>query len=195
MKGGSRFGAGRPATRPQTSYVAQLDARRLAREGLLAAGTGTTWKWSNGLVAAMTVRSHDLELSYRYSFSDGARTIEARVELEKTPCGFGGSRTWFTCPQCYKRVAILYLWGRPRCRGCARVAYPSQSEDATARSWRRTRKLEKRLAPDGREWRYRRPKGMRLATFERLTAAYWKEEEVRDMALAAFVDRMRRYLN
>lgn len=195
MKGGNRYGAGRPATKQQTGRVAQLDVRRLARERLLAAGTSTTWKWSNGLVAAVTVHSHDLALSYRYSFSDGDRNIEVRIELETTPCGFGGSRTWFACPRCHKRVAILYLWGWPRCRVCARMAYPSQSEDAIARSWRRTRKLEKKLAPDGGEWSYQRPTGMRLATFERLTGAYWKEEDLRDMALADFVARMGHFLN
>jgi hypothetical protein len=67
------------------------------------------------------------------------------------------------------------------------MGYPSQSEDTMARSWRRTRKIETKLAGGAREWNYRRPKGMRKATFERLREAYWREEEIRDRALADFI--------
>lgn len=191
MKGGWRYGAGRPGWRPKTGYAARLDVRRLARDGYLAPGLGITWRWTNGQTAACTAETDGLRLSYRYEFTDGARDIEVRVNLIRTPCHLGGSRVWFGCPRCGRRVAILYLWGWPRCRTCSRMSYPSQSEDAIARSWRRTRKLEERLSGGAGEWKYRRPKGMRLATYERLMAAYWHEEEVRDMALLAYMDRHR----
>lgn len=189
MKGGSRWGAGRPASRPKTTNAVRLDVRRLASEGLLAPGQSMTWRWSNGQTATCTIEADALRLTYRYEFSNGPRDIEARIPLTQTPCHLGGSRTWFGCPRCGRRIATLYLWGWPSCRTCARMSYPSQSEDALGRSWRRTHKLQTQLAGGDREWNYRRPKGMRKATFERLRLAYWHEEEVRDMALAAFMTR------
>jgi hypothetical protein len=68
--------------------------------------------------------------------------------------------------------------------------YLSQSEDALGRSWRRTQKIEKQLSGGVGEWNYRRPKGMRRATFERLQEAYYNEEEIRDNALFAFMAGM-----
>jgi hypothetical protein len=189
VKGGWRWGAGRPASRPKTSMAARLDVRRLAREGLLVPGQSVTWRWSNGQTATCAVEADTLRLSYRYEFTNGARDIESRIALTRTPCHLGGSRVWFGCPWCGQRAAILYLWGQPSCRTCARMAYASQSEDAIGRSWRRTHKLQARLTGGTGEWDYRRPKGMRRATFERLRHAYWHEEEVRDMALAAFMAR------
>ena len=190
MKGGYRSGAGRPASRPQTSWSVRLDVRKLARDGLLTPDCQTTWRWSNGLVTTLAAHTHHLALSYRYTFAEGPRDVQSNVVLEKTPCQFGGTRTWFACPRCHRRVAILYLWGWPSCRTCARMAYPSQSDDAIGRSWRRTRKIETKLAGGVGEWNYRKPKGMRRATFDRLREAYWQEELLRDDALMAFMARM-----
>ena len=83
----------------------------------------------------------------------------------------------------------MYLRGWLGCRKCSRLVYASQSNDALARSWRRTHKLETRLSGGTGEWNYRRPKGMRVATFERLREALWREEEVREEQLALFAAR------
>jgi len=187
MKGGYRCGAGRPASRPQTSWASRLDVRKLARDGLLTPDRQTTWRWSNGLLATMAADTDHLLITYRFKFAEGEREVQSRIRLTQTPCQFGGARSWFACPRCSRRVAILYLWGYPACRTCCRMGYPSQSEDTMARSWRRTRKIETKLAGGAREWNYRRPKGMRKATFERLREAYWREEEIRDNALAEFM--------
>ena len=187
MKGGYRYGAGRPASRPQTSWASRLDVRKMTRDGVLVAGSTTTWRWSNGLVANITANEASIEVAYCYTFAEGERDVQAQVRLTQTPCPFGGSRSWFACPRCNRRVAILYLWGYPACRACCRMGYPSQSEDAIDRSWRRTWKIETKLAGGASDWNYRRPKGMRKATFERLREAYWAEEEIRDQALMAFM--------
>lgn len=159
----------------------------MARDGVLVGGTATTWRWTSGLLATITAKEASIEVAYRYKFAEGERDVQAQVWLTQTPCQFGGSRSWFTCPRCHGRVAILYLWGYPACRACCRMGYPSQSEDAIGRSWRRTRKIETKLAGGASEWNYRRPKGMRKATFERLREAYWREEQIRDEALVAFM--------
>ncbi len=170
--------------------AARLDVRKMARDGVLTTGATITWRWSSGLLATMAVQETAIALDYLFEFIQGERRVHSHVRLERTPCQFGGSRVWFACPRCHRRVAILYLWGYPACRTCCRMGYPSQSDDATGRSWRRTRKIETKLAGDAREWNYRRPKGMRKATFERLREAYWREEEIRDHALVEFMARM-----
>lgn len=159
----------------------------MAREGVLVDGTTTTWRWSNGLLATLAAETDHLLITYRYTFTEGEREVQTRIRLMQTPCEFGGARSWFACPRCNRRVAILYLWGYPACRTCCRMGYPSQSEDAIGRSWRRTRKIEERL---GGEWPAPRPKWMRRATYERLWDACCREEEIREQALVAFIERM-----
>lgn len=187
MKGGRRYGAGRPASRPQTSWAARLNLRKMTRDGVLVPGATTTWHWSNGLLVTISANEASIELAYRYTFAEGERDVRAPVRMERTPCRFGGSRSWFNCPRCNRRVAMLYLWGYPACRTCCRMGYPSQSEDAIDRSWRRTRKIEERL---GGEWPARKPKWMRQTTYDRLWEAGCREEEIRNEELLAFMARM-----
>ena len=194
MKGGARSGAGRPAGRAKTNHYCRLDVRQLARAGHLQAGHGGTWAWSNGLWASYSVGFDSVTLSYRFEFSDGGRDIEAPIRLDRTPCNLGGSRAWFCCPGCSRRVAIIYLYGWPRCRTCARLAYPSQSEDMLDRSWRRTFKIERRLACGAGEWNYRRPSGMRRATYDRLKESYWQEDMFRERMLEQFLQARGMYL-
>ena len=186
MKGGRRYGAGRPASRPQTSWAARLNLRKMTRDGVLVPGATTTWHWSNGLLVTISANEASIELAYRYTFAEGERDVRAPVRMERTPCRFGGSRSWFNCPRCNRRVAMLYLWGYPACRTCCRMGYPSQSEDAIDRSWRRTRKIEERL---GGEWPARKPKWMRQTTYDRLWEEGCREEEIRNEELLAFMAR------
>ena len=189
-RGGSRYGAGRPASHLKTGAAIRLGVRELQRHGAFkcaAATVGLTW--SNGATIRAHVESDSVTLEYQFNFAEGWRDISKRVSIERTPCHYGGARLWFRCPRCQGRTASLYLRGWPGCRKCSRLVYASQSDDTLARSWRRTRKLERRLSGGTGEWNYRRPKGMRVATFERLKAAYWREEEWRDDALALFAAR------
>jgi len=168
--------------------AAQLDVRKLARERCLTFECRTTWRWSNGLVADLDVGMDRLLLTYRFQFADGERDVVQGIQIHRTRCRFGGSRPWFACPRCKRRAAILYLWGWPSCRTCARMAYPSQSEDKTGRSWRRSRKIESKL---GGEFPAKKPKWMRRTTYERLWEAGMREEELRDEVLVELVARMR----
>jgi hypothetical protein len=53
--------------------------------------------------------------------------VTYNVELTTTPCFFGGKRYWFTCPNCKKRVGVLYRRFKYfSCRTCNRLAYRSQ---------------------------------------------------------------------
>lgn len=194
-RGGYRSGAGRPGWHAKTTAATRLRVGDLQRHGAFDHAAATVaLTWANGANIQVHVAGDSVTLVYRFKFAEGWRDISQRVGIERTPCHYGGARPWFRCPRCHGRVAVLFLRGWPGCRKCSRLVYPSQSDDALGRSWRRTHKLERLLSGGAEDWNYRRPKGMRLATFERLKAAYWREEEWRDDALALFVARMGFYL-
>lgn len=49
------------------------------------------------------------------------------VPLVTTPCHFGSNRYWFTCPQCNRRIAVLYKLGDTfACRLCHNLTYHSK---------------------------------------------------------------------
>jgi hypothetical protein len=185
-RGGMRCGAGRPGWHLISEHCRRIDVRAWHHAGTLREGYSGSWSWHRG-------SEHSGSIGYaieggcavlRYN-ADGVAIIE-RVTLEKTPCHFGGARTWFRCPRCASRVAVLYMRGaRFACRSCQRVAYASQSEDACGRVWRKQSKIEARL---GEHWQ--RPKGMHRRTHERLMQRVFECEGVRDRALHAFVERM-----
>lgn len=165
----------------------RLDVREWARRGTLWLGYSGSWSWSNSHTGERTG-------SIGYRIEEGAAVLTyslngepkvQRVPILRTACNYGGSRPWFTCPHCAARVALIYLRrGGFYCRQCAQVAYYSQSEDELDRSWRRQRKAEAKL---GEYWA--RPKYMHRKTRERLMATIWQCEEMRDRALAVFMER------
>lgn len=186
-RGGSRFGAGRPSWHVKAEHLRSIDARRWAREGLLAPGKVGGWAWRDPDTGATTASiGYAAEAgAVVLSFTSDDEAVRQRVPILETGCNYGGGRQWFACPRCGRRVAVLYLRGaRFACRHCQRAAYASQSEDEMGRAWRKQRKAEAKL---GANWR--RPKGMHRATRERLLAVIWECERRREDALAAFLSR------
>jgi len=186
-RGGYRYGAGRPAAHAKTSQFLGLDVRSLHRRGLLATGSSFSWTWSRGdetvgTISVSVPESWMVHLDYR---RNGDPRHEA-LRLDHSFCHYGGTRPWFTCPRCGRRVAIVYLGSATGCRQCLRLRYPSQSEDFLSRSWRRTSRILRRLGREAEDTP-RRPSGMRRRTYERLCDAWCREEEFRDDALAAFM--------
>ena len=156
-----------------------IDVRRWNREGLLVPGSAFGWQWSrNGeVVALIQIRAESgrVILTYRHRQNGGEWKDESYpVQLDWTPCNFGGKRPWFLCPAvgCGKRrVAILYGGSIFACRHCHQLAYPSQRETYDDRAARRADKIRERLGweqgilnPKG----WQKPKGMHWRTFERL---------------------------
>lgn len=187
-RGGMRWGAGRPGWHVKAEHCLRIDARRWAREGLFTFGRVGSWVWSNSETGEETGR-----IGYRgeggavaLSFTVNGEPVRQFIQAQQTACHFGGSRSWFACPRCGRRVAVLFLRGTAGfvCRHCGRVAYGSQSDDAMGRAWRKQRKVEAKL---GKNWR--RPKGMHRATHERLMAVILECGERRNEALAAVVAR------
>ncbi len=190
-RGGTRFGAGRPSYRIKAEQSHRLDVRDLARRGLLKSTGAFSWSWNrggepSGNIAVQVESQNTLILRYTFTGGGALRDVSERVGIARTPCPYGGSRPWFRCTRCPRRVAVLYLrQGLFACRHCQRVAYSSQSEDALARSWRKQGKIEAQL---GDCWR--RPKGMRQRTYQGLTDRLTAYECWRDDALAGVMARM-----
>lgn len=193
MKGGWRYGAGRPARYRKAESVPSLDIRRLQRGGHLSCEQRLTWRWSSGAVVDVDAAPDAVVLHYRFKRGGEWQAVAQRIAIIRTPCHYGGSRPWFACPACGRRCAIVYLWGRPKCRTCGRLVYRSQSEDAIGRSWKRTERIMERLGQvqEGPHAIPRRPKGMRQATFDRLWRAWLREDERREEMMVAFLIRMK----
>jgi hypothetical protein len=168
-KGGSRYGAGRPAYKVKGEQLQRIDVRIWARKGLLTGNRFFSWSWNRGgeptgSIGVNVTSQSAVTLDYSLTYDGERRSISERVELIYKPCNFGGARPWFECPRCARLVAVLFMRsGRFACRHCQRVAYSSQSEDVMARTWRAQRRIEERV---GEGWQ--RPKGMRRRTYERL---------------------------
>ena len=187
-RGGMRWGAGRPAWHVKAEHCRRIEAWRWAREGLFNAGRAGVWAWTDADTGQVTAR-------IGYSGSGGAISLNFTVNDEpvrqyirelRTPCHFGGWRSWFACPRCSRRVGVLYLRGGAGfvCRQCGRVAYCSQSDDELGRTWRKQRKAEAKLGPG-----WTRPKGMHQTTRDKLVAIILACEQRRDDALADYMSR------
>ncbi len=128
-----------------------LDIRRLGRAGVLAPGKTCSWQWTvnDHVRASIQIRADEwqVELTYTYtSYQQSAERIRQVVMLETTPCTLGGCRSWFRCPTCAQRVAVIYGAGRLfACRQCKRRAYGSQSETVDDRAARRADRVRMQL--------------------------------------------------
>lgn len=173
------FGSGRRCGKGTVSQMLTLDARKLKRDGHLQPGCFGQLTWSRGgeVVASIGfgVEEGAVRLKYKVSDQDGAWVeMDYRVRLDWTACNYGGSRVWFRCPSCGRRVALLYGGRVYACRHCHRLAYDSQRETVSDRATRRAGKLRERLQWEpgilnGDGWK---PKWMRWQTFHRLSARH-----------------------
>ena len=183
--GGTRSGAGRPAHNIKAESVPRVDVRLWARSGHLESASCFTCSWNRGGESAgnITVQSSPdcATLIYRIKdmYSDEWQDKRQVVPIDRTACGYGGSRNWFRCPVCSRRCELLYLRAyRFACRKCQRVAYTSQSSEPMARLIHKSHKLQAKVAEG-------RPKGMRWRTFYRIWEQVHEIEEVAELHFLA----------
>ena len=166
------------AGRLETDDFSSLDIRLLSREKLLVPGIRYSGQWSEGDRVAtleLRVQCDSFVLIFKPFSSD--TTVEHWLDIETTPCQFGGRRPWFKCPRCDRRVAVLYEFSRHfACRHCGGLAYSSQKEGVGTRAVHQADAIRKRLG-----WRAGvaygtglKPKGMHWKTFDRLKVRYEK---------------------
>lgn len=158
-----------------------LDIRRLHRAGMLKPGRSFQWEWTinDKPIAGIDVRVkvQHVVLAYRHRPRGDVdwQDVEQPIYLDHTSCAFGGTRPWWLCPSCGRRVAVLYGPGRLyACRHCCELAYSSQRETISDRAMRRADKIRRQLGwpigignPKGSK-----PRGMHWRTFERLNARH-----------------------
>jgi hypothetical protein len=146
--------------RQDTDPLPKLDVRWLNRVGALHPGAVTQPCWQRGdrQICMITTyvdpwASHVLSLAYLMGSPGGElQPVREIVPLVFTPCTFGGQRTWFLCPCCRSRRAVLYLLGdRCRCRVCHNLAYSSSRERTRARATQRRVKLDDHIERDDTE--------------------------------------------
>src|SRR3569623_764291 len=194
MRGGSRYGAGRPGWRRKCEQSQALDIRQLHRRKLLYPGAWFSWKWTNnyGEAAgsiAISVQEHHVTLIYQWTpRGSDPQSVTCPIQFDRTVCNYGGNRAWFRCPQCWRRCAVVYFGapgGRYACRKCLRLAYMSEAEGAMDRLWRKQRKLERPLGDE-----YEKHKGMHWRTYERLTERFNDIEQEKDSLFVVYAGRL-----
>jgi hypothetical protein len=101
----------------------------------------------------------------------GWEDIEQAISFDRTPCNYGGFRTWFLCSRCWQRVAVLYGAGKYfLCCHCYNLTYSSQQENRADLLMRKARKIRERLGASNNlmEPILFKPKNMHQKTFNRL---------------------------
>jgi hypothetical protein len=156
----------------------KIDIAYLRRHGDLRPGAVFTLTWSrNGvktgsIQGCTTCNSMVLSYSHRRGEVGEWQRKEYPVELVRTPCHYGGERTWFLCPArgCGRRVAVLYGGGIFACRHCHQLVYESQREQFHYRALRRVQAIRMKLGGSGSmaEPFPSKPKGMHRRTYVRL---------------------------
>jgi hypothetical protein len=68
------------------------------------------------------------------------------IDWRTTP--FGGSRAYFLCPKCSRRVEILYAAPHFACRRCHHLAYQSENRTPLWRKCVKLRKLQNKAGAD-----------------------------------------------
>ncbi len=99
------------------------------------------------------------------------------VGITTTKCNYGGYRHWWHCPQCSKRVGVLYCAGLYVCRHCISENYETQLMQPLDKLFRKVEKIRHRLG-----WQAgiankhgNRPKGMHRKTYDRLV---WEHDNL-----------------
>ena len=175
------FGSGhyyRSSNAATTEASKRIDIRWLKKKGFLNPGTNGTLSWNRGGEPTGWIRfstfDNRIDLKYRIQFygNEEWQDVSESVWFDKTACNYGGQRTWFICPHCGKRAAVLY--GEQRlflCRKCSNLVYSSQHESALDRLSRKAKKIEQRLADGDTGEICGKPKGMHWRTYHRLRQA------------------------
>jgi len=163
-------------TKTTCEQVNRVDIRYLRKQGFLEPFTAGSLSWNCGGEPTGSIRyqvyENNLVLIYRIrEYGDEWQDVNETVWFDRTPCNYGGERKWFLCPNCRKRVAVLYGHSvRFLCRHCYRLPYSSQQESYADRMMSKARKIRKRLGASDNilDGYYEKPKGMHWKTFDQL---------------------------
>lgn len=171
----------------------KIDIFYLRKQGVLKhSGATGNLSWSRDGkeqgVISFGVGTDRLVLMYSHSKYGGERQeVKETIMFDRTSCNYGGERVWFLCPECEKRVAVLYCAsGRFLCRHCNNLPYTSQNETHMDRMRRKAGKIRHNLgaSQDLTVPVWEKPKGMHWKTFNRLLREEKKANEASVFAMA-----------
>ncbi len=127
------------------------------------------------------------------SYSYRGKQYSYAIHLSTTAPHYGGSRYWFRCPSCSKRVSVLYCAGTYVCRGCIGAPYGSQLQQPIDRLFTRADAIRQRLG-----WQsgiiygnQGRPKGMHFSTYYSLVTEHDKLVQKICGASMAMIDKIK----
>ena len=179
MGSGNRW---RNGTKDTLDASSRLDIRYLKKQGMLRGGNfSLSWNRNGTPAGNVNIRvvadaSMTVIYKWRRNSSEEWQPKEQAVSLAHTACAYGGSRPWFVCPYCYRRVAVVVVDGaHVACRHCLKLTYASCNEDMIGRTWRKRDKYKAKLGGDDKGL-YLKPKGMHQRTWERLRWQYHNAE-------------------
>jgi hypothetical protein len=183
------YGSGRwfrHDTKAKTNTLFRIDINDLRRSsGLKPGARGQVWQSVRGVLGGFVlfeIKKDRVLLEYEYQAPEmETQLVIETIWLTHTPCNYGGKRAWFSCPQCCKRVAVLFRVDRRfRCRKCHKLSYQTQCWDQLDRSGHLARKIRVQLGGSGGLGDAFPPKpvGMHLKTYftlmQRALKAEWK---------------------
>ncbi len=167
-----------------TDQVKRIDIRFMKKQGLLKPNTTGSLNWTVRGEPCGSIRytcyTDYLQLSFRHrNRGDEWQPVEQYIPFDRTACHFGGERLWFLCPNCSKRVGLLYGVGKLfLCRHCYELPYSSQNSSHMDNLIEQKHKLGERIFEHyegGEGWG--KKKGMHLSTFNRLHTKYEQYEQ------------------
>lgn len=138
---GARYYWNRRAT---TEEMKSISIPFLKEHGYMDTNRWGTITWSRGDEQAGNISMYSFEnipksgksvktvtVSYtRTDYNTGERKhYNYDIELLTTECFFGDRRYWFKCPNCGRRVGVLYLGETFACRKCYNLTYDSCNVD------------------------------------------------------------------
>jgi hypothetical protein len=188
---------GRYASKTKREEVRYVDINRWNRDRLLWTGNIINWCWyRNGeKVAGISVwveKENSLRFQYKSRVNRGEwEDIDYIVLITRTRCNYGGSRPWFECPQCKRRVAKLYSGGHYfLCRHCHNITYKSRSQQKWDRIMDEQYRIRERLGDDNSlcDPLPNRPKGMHRRTYYKLLIRYDSMEQMKWLDVKARFD-------
>ena len=90
------------------------------------------WFWGEEPSGSISISVGPYCLSLECRFTLDEQEYHLWIRLTKTLCHFGGYRFWFLCPQCNRRIGILYVSGSYfACRRCHGLTYRSRLQPHT----------------------------------------------------------------
>ncbi len=164
-----------------TNEYLSVDLAKLKALGMLERHYRQSLSWSRGdeRIANISIRPAPTYILFKYCHGaaddPNRQDIKEVMPIVETPCNYGGTRKWFACLSCNRRVRILYGGKYFRCRKCYGLKYNSQYEEKRFRYLDYARDIQRKVAgeyQDVDDPLAPRPKGMHRKTYRRLQREY-----------------------